>query len=394
VPYAIRIVFVMTTRPTSKLDALSGRTLWCALPALLAVCALAGCSDKNNAQAEAKKTPPSIPVLVAQAVEKPMALRLHAIGSVETVATVAVKARVDGQIFRAYVRDGQDVRKGDLLFQLDPKPYESQLAQVQANLAQSKAQLEYLSGQEKRYQELLAQNFVSREGYAQVASNFHATEASVNAAAAAVEAARVNLAYTTIRSPISGRAGKVLLSEGNLVKGNDTEALVVINQISPIYVSFAVPEQHLGEIRANNAAAPMRIEAEIEKDKMVPGKLAFADNTVDATTGTIRLRGLFVNEDKQLWPGQYVDTWITLRDEDNALVVPAQAVLNGPNGQYAYVVKEDSTTEMRPIAVSRTDGEEAVIASGLKAGETVVTDGASRLLPGSRVTVKTPEKAS
>ena len=155
---------------------------------VLAVCALAGCSDKNNAQAEAKKTSPSIPVLVAQAVEKPMALRLHAIGSVETVATVAVKARVDGQIFKAYVRDGQDVRKGDLLFQLDPKPYESQLAQVQANLAQSKAQLEYLSGQEKRYQELLAQNFVSREGYAQVASNFHATEASVNAAAAAVEA--------------------------------------------------------------------------------------------------------------------------------------------------------------------------------------------------------------
>lgn len=368
--------------------------MWCALSALLTVFTLSGCSDKNNAQAEAKKTPPAIPVLVAQAVEKPMPLRLHAIGSVETVATVAVKARVDGQIFRAYVRDGQDVGKGDLLFQLDPKPYESQLAQAQANLAQSQAQLEYLRGQESRYQELLAQNFVSREGYAQVASNFHAAEASVNSAAAAVESARVNLAYTTIRSPIGGRAGKVLLSEGNLVKGNDTNALVVINQISPIYVSFAVPEQHLGEIRANKANAPMRIEAEIEKGRMVPGKLAFADNTVDATTGTIRLRGLFTNEDKQLWPGQYVDTWITLRDEENALVVPAQAVQTGPNGPYAYVVKGDSSTEMRAIAVSRTDGEEAVIASGLKAGETVVTDGASRLLPGSRVSVKSAEKAS
>ena len=384
----------MITRPASKLDILPGRALWCALPALLAVCALAGCSDKNNAQAEAKKTPPAIPVLVAQAVEKPMPLRLHAIGNVETVASVAVKARVDGQIFRAYVRDGQDVAKGDLLFQIDPKPYQSQLAQAQANLAQSQAQLEYLRGQEKRYQELLAQNFVSREGYAQVASNFHSAEGSVNATAAAVESARVNLAYTTIRAPIGGRAGKVLLSEGNLVKGNDTSALVVINQISPIYVSFAVPEQHLGEIRANKANAPMRIEAEIEKGKRVPGKLAFADNTVDATTGTIRLRGLFVNDDKQLWPGQYVDTWITLRDEDKALVVPAQAVLNGPNGQYAYVVKEDSTTEMRAIAVSRTDGEEAVIETGLKAGETVVTDGASRLLPGSRVSVKSAEKSS
>ena len=384
----------MITRPALKLDTLSGHAWWYALPALLAVCALAGCSDKNNAQAEAKKTPPAIPVLVAQAVEKPMPLRLHAIGNVETVASVAVKARVDGQIFRAYVRDGQDVGKGDLLFQIDPKPYQSQLAQAQANLAQSQAQFEYLRGQEKRYQELLAQNFVSREGYAQVASNFHSAEASVNATAAAVESARVNLAYTTIRAPIGGRAGKVLLSEGNLVKGNDTNALVVINQISPIYVSFAVPEQHLADIRANKANAPMRIEAEIEKGKMVPGKLAFADNTVDATTGTIRLRGLFVNNDKQLWPGQYVDTWITLRDEDNALVVPAQAVLNGPNGQYAYVVKEDSTTEMRTIAVRRTDGEEAVIESGLKAGETVVTDGASRLLPGSRVSVKSAEKTS
>ena len=385
---------VMTTRTTSKPDTFPARALWCAFPAALAVFAFAGCSDKNNAQAEAKKTPPAIPVLVAQAVEKRMPLRLHAIGNVETVASVAVKARVDGQIFRAYVRDGQDVAKGDLLFQLDPKPYQSQLAQAEANLAQSQAQLEYLRGQEKRYQELLAQNFVSKEGYAQVASNYHSAEAGVNSASAAVESARVNLAYTTIRAPIGGRAGKVLLSEGNLVKGNDTAALVVINQISPIYVSFAVPEQHLPDIRAHKAKAPMAVEAEIEKGKMVPGKLAFADNTVDATTGTIRLRGLFANEDKQLWPGQYVDTWITLRDEQNALVVPAQAVQTGPNGPYAYVVKEDSSTEMRPIAVRRTDGEEAVIESGLKAGETVVTDGASRLLPGSRVSIKSAEKTS
>ena len=383
----------MTTRPLLKPCSFQTRALWCALAAVLAG-AFAGCSDKNNAQAEAKKSPPAIPVLVAQAVEKRMPLRLHAIGNVETVATVAVKARLDGQIFRAYVRDGQDVAKGDLLFQIDPKPYESQLAQAQATLAQSQAQLEYLRGQESRYQELLAQNFVSKEGYAQVASNFHAAEASVNATSAAVESARVNLAYTTIRSPISGRAGKVLLTEGNLVKANDTNALVVINQISPIYVSFAVPEQHLAEIRANKTKTPMRIEAEIEKGVMVPGQLAFADNTVDATTGTIRLRGLFANQDKQLWPGQYVDTWITLRDEANALVVPAQAVQTGPKGPYAYVVKEDSSAEMRTIAVRRTDGEEAVIESGLKAGETVVIDGASRLLPGSRVSIKSAEKPS
>jgi len=385
----------MSTRHNSTHADSPARAFWCTLSALLAASALAGCSDKNNAQAEAKKTQPAIPVLVAQAVEKRMPQRLHAIGNVETVASVAVKARVDGQIFRAHVRDGQDVAKGALLFQIDPKPYESQLAQAQAQLAQIQAQVEYLRGQEKRYQELLAQNFVSREGYAQVASNFHAAQAGVDAAAAAVESARVNLAYTVIRAPIGGRAGKVLLSEGNLVKANDINALVVINQISPIYVSFAVPEQHLAEIRAVKVKTPMRVEAEVEKGKkMIAGKLAFADNTVDATTGTIRLRGLFANEDKQLWPGQYVDTWITLRDEERALVVPAQAVQNGPNGQYAYVVKDDSSTEMRNVAVSRTDGEEAVIASGLKAGETVVTDGASRLLPGSRVTVKSADKAS
>ncbi len=363
--------------------------------ALIAATTLGACSDKNGAQAEAKKLPPSVPVLVAQVVEKSMPLRLHAIGNVETIASVAVKARVDGQITHVHVRDGQDVAAGDLLFQLDPKPYQSQLQQAQANLDHDQAQLDYLKGQEQRYQDLLKQNFVSKEGYAQVAANFRGAEASVKANEAAVQHARVNLGYTTIRAPIRGRIGKVMLSEGNLVKGNDTAQMLVINQLSPIYISVAVPQQYLNEIRTRQKAAPLRIEAALEKDgRTLPGKLAFIDNSVDVSTGTIKLRGIFDNREKDLWPGQFVDAWVSLRDEDRALVVPTQALQTGPKGQYVYVVKSDSSAELRAVEVARTEGEETVLVGGVAAGETVVVDGASRILPGTRLSVKAPEKTS
>ena len=362
---------------------------------LLAACTLCACSDKNGAQAEAKKSPPSVPVLVAQVVEKRMPLRLHAIGNVETIASVAVKARVDGQITHVHVRDGQDVAAGDLLFQLDPKPYQSQLEQAQANLDRDQAQLDYLKGQEERYQDLLKQNFVSKEGYAQVAANFRGAEAGVKANQAAVQHARVNLGYTTIRAPIQGRVGKVMLSEGNLVKGNDTVQMLVINQLSPIYVSVAVPQQYLNEIRTLHRTAPLRVEAALDKGgKTLAGKLAFIDNSVDVSTGTIKLRGIFENREKELWPGQFVDAWVSLRDDDKALVIPTQALQTGPKGQYVYVVKADSSAELRNVEVARTEGEETVLTGGVSAGETVVVDGASRILPGTRVSTKVPGKAS
>jgi multidrug efflux system membrane fusion protein len=362
---------------------------------LAAACALSACSERDGAQAQAQKTPPGVPVLVAQVVEKNVPLRLHAIGNVETIASVAVKARVDGQILRVHVRDGQDVAAGDLLFQLDPKPYQSQLEQAQANLAHDQAQLEYLTGQEKRYQDLLNQNFVSKEGYAQVAANFRAAEASVRADEAAVQHARVNLGYTTIRAPIQGRIGKVMLSEGNLVKANDTAPMLVINQLSPIYVSVAVPEQHLNEIRSRQRASALRMEVSLDRGTApLAGKLAFIDNSVDVTTGTIKLRGEFDNRDKSLWPGQFVDAWVTLRDDQNALVVPTQSLQTGPDGQYVYVVKGDATVEMRKVDVERTEGAETVLSAGLQPGETVVVDGASRLLPGARVSIRTAESAS
>jgi multidrug efflux system membrane fusion protein len=385
----------VTTRPILRPASNAARILAVTVPALLATCMLGACSDKSGgAQAEAKKAVPTVPVLIGKVVEKSMPLRLHAIGNVETVASVAVKSRVDAQIIVTHVRDGQDLVKGDPLFQLDPKPYQSQLEQAQANLARDQAQLDYLRGQEKRYQDLLKQNFVSQEGYAQVAANFRAAQASVSADEAAVQHARIDLGYTTIRSPINGRAGKVMLSEGNMVKANDTVAMVVINQLAPIYVSVAVPEQYLNEIRARQKKAPLRVDVELEKGKAISGKLAFVDNSVDVATGTIKLRGIFSNDDKQLWPGQFVESWVTLRDEEKALVVPTQALQTGPNGQYVYVVKEDSSVEFRPVQVARTEGAETVVAGGLKPGETVVVDGASRVTPGSKVNAKSPEKTS
>jgi multidrug efflux system membrane fusion protein len=367
------------------------RMLVIALPAILGACMLGACSDKSGAQAEAKKAAPTVPVLTGQVVEKSVPLRLHAIGNVETVASVAIKARVDGQIVATNVRDGQDLVKGNPLFQLDPKPYQSQLEQAQANLVHDQAQLDYLRGQEKRYQDLLKQNFVSQEGYAQVAANFRGAQASVSADEAAVQHARINLGYTVIRSPIDGRAGKVMLSEGNMVKANDTLAMVVINQIAPIYVSVAVPEQYLNEIRARQKTAPLRVEVELVKGNVISGKLAFVDNSVDVATGTIKLRGIFSNDDRQLWPGQFVESWVTLRDEEKALVVPTQALQTGPSGQYVYVVKPDSSVELRTVQVARSEGAETVLTGGLKPGETVVVDGASRLLPGSKVSTKSPD---
>jgi len=361
--------------------------------AALAACVQAGCGDKGAAPPDAKKSAPAVPVLTATVAQKRMPVRLHAIGTVEPVASVAIKARIDALITRVHVRDGQDVVKGDLLFQLDPKPFESQMARAQADLARDVAQLEHSQGQERRYKELLERNFVSPEAYAQVSANLRALESTIKGDESEVNRTRINLGYATIRSPISGRAGKILLTEGNLVKANDTVAMVVINQISPIYVALSIPQQHFEEIRRMQAKSPLLVDVPPEYAKTA-GRLAFADNTVDASTGTIKLRGIFDNTAKLLWPGQFVDTWLTLREEPAARVVPAQALQTGPKGQYVYVVKADATAELREVVVDRVEGSEAVIAKGLDPGESVVMDGASRLLPGSKVSAKSADKPS
>jgi multidrug efflux system membrane fusion protein len=341
---------------------------------------MTGCGKGGENKDGLKQTPP-VPVTVGVVAQKTVPFQLKAVGTVETLSTVNVKSLVDGQIVRVGIKDGQDVAKGQLLFQIDQRPFVAQLRQVEANQLKDQAQLTYASGQEKRYEELLQKNFISREAYAQIKANLDAAQALVKADQAAVENARVQLDYTSIRSPISGRAGKVLISGGNLVKANDTVSLVVINQISPIYVSFAVPEQFGGQIRQRHDAGTLNVEAmpRTAGTKPVEGKLAFIDNTVDATTGTLKLRAEFANKDRVLWPGDYAETTLTLRQDKDAIVVPYHAVQNGPRGTYVFVVQPDLKVGIRDVVVDRTVGADAIIARGLTPGEKIVIEGASRL---------------
>jgi multidrug efflux system membrane fusion protein len=349
---------------------------------------LAGCSSRSAPPA-ATATP--IPVTADGVVEKTMPVQIRAIGNAEASASVAIKARVDGQLVRVHFREGQDVAAGQLLFQIDPRPYEAQLQQAEAALARDRATLDYARTQEQRYQELLQQHFISQEMYAQVRTNRGTAEANVHADEAAVQNARLQLEYASIRSPIAGRTGKVLIQQGNLVKANDTNPLVVINAIRPIYVSFAVPEQYLEAIRARASGGRLRVIAGPPSSEQAPaqGLLDFVDNAVDPATGTVRLRAAFPNQDHRLWPGQFLQVQLTLREQSQALVVPAQAVQVGPRGQFVFVIRPDETVEVRDVTVDRTEGAETVIAKGVAVGERVVTEGQSRLTPGAKVQVRT-----
>ena len=341
---------------------------------------------------KAPKGPPAVPVMVARVDQQTVPVRLQAIGNVEAYLTVSLKARVDGQIVAVNFREGQAVKNGELLFRIDPRPYQAALRQAEANALRDRAAREQARSQERRYQELLAKNFISKEAYAQIRTNAETAEATAKASQASLENARLNLEYCTIRSPLDGYVGKVLLQAGNLVKANDVNPLVVINQVKPIYVNFAVPEQYLPEVRKHNAAGPLRAEV-LASDAAAPratGRLAFIDNAVDPSTGTIRLRAQFDNEQAQLWPGQFVNVALQLYEQADALVIPALAVQNGPDGQYVYVIGDDMLAEMRRIKVQRTDAERAIVAAGLAKGERVVTRGQLRLGPKTRVQIGKP----
>lgn len=346
--------------------------------------------SRAKGERKAQAGPPRVPVTVAVVTRETVPVRLRAIGNVEPYQTVAVKARVDGQIVAVNFREGQAVRKGEVLFRIDPRPYEAALRQAQANALRDRAARDQARSQEQRYQELLAKNFISKEAYAQFRTNAETAEATAKASQAALENARLNLEYCTIRAPLDGYVGKVLLQAGNLVKANDVNPLVVINQVKPIYVTFAVPEQYLSEVRRYNVAAPLRVDV-LPADPGAPrpsGKLVFIDNAVDPSTGTIRMRGQFENADAALWPGQFVNVSVRIYDQADAIVVPSQAVQTGPNGQYVYVIGDDSLAELRGIQVQRADGQRAIVASGLQPGERVVTSGQLRLGPKTPVQVR------
>ena len=368
----------------------TGRSL-----ALAAACFAAAACGTKQVGAPPKE---SVPVTVGTAARQDVPVEVRAIGHVDPYSSVAVKARVGGEVVRVGFKEGQDVRKGDLLFQIDPRPYEATLAQMRAQLERDRAVAKNTEDQVKRYADLVQKDYVTKEQYDATRSGSEAAAATVKADEAMLENAKLQLSYCTVTAPIDGRAGSVLVYPGNQVKGNDDKPLVVLNQVNPVYVSFAVPESSLAAIRKHaRPGQRLKVTASTTGASGPPpaGELTFLDNAVDMTTGTILLKATFANENHSLWPGEYVDVVLTLATEPGAVVVPSQAVQNGQSGQYVYVVKNDLTVESRKITVSRLHGTLAVVGSGLAPGERVVTDGQLRLAPGARVEIKQTEgKAS
>jgi len=413
---------------------------------LLLAATATGCSGGN---AESKQPPrrPVVPVAVAPVERKSVPLQIQAIGTVEAYQVVSVRAQVGGELMNVHIKEGQDVRKGDLLFTIDPRPYEAALAQAEATLAkdhgqvqQARATLQRDSARvsqsraallrdqaqaknaevsEKRYRDLLKRELIAQEQYDQIkttseslAATVRADEADVASAEetlkadeaairsaeqivkadeAVVQNARVQLGYTTIRSPFDGRTGSLQLNQGNVVRsgGTSDSTLLVINQIQPVYVSFTVPQQQLPQIKRYMAEGTLTVEALASgESRPERGTVTFIDNAVDQTTGTIRLKATFANAERRLWPGQFINVALTLTVEPDAIVIPSQALQTGQQGAFVFVVKPDATVETRRVVVARTQGSESVITSGLAAGESVVTDGQPRLVQGAKVEVR------
>jgi multidrug efflux system membrane fusion protein len=320
-----------------------------------------------------------------------MPLSVDIVGTVEAFSTVAVRAQVTGELKTVNFQQGDDVQAGQVLFALDPRPLEAALNQAEANLQRDTAQAANAKVIAERMDDLVERGVGTREQRDTARTTAAALDAVVGANKAAVENAKVQLQYATIRAPIAGRTGALMVHAGNLVRANDQTPLVVINQISPIYVSFGVPEGLLPDVRRYMAVRQLEVQATPPNEGGPPasGSITFIDNQVDQTTGTIRMKATFPNANRRLWPGQFVNVVVRLSTEPNAIVVPSVAVQNGPDGQYVFVVKNDQTVEMRPVTVARTAGNETVVKTGVAVGETVVTDGQIRLVPGSRISIKT-----
>ncbi|MEN6319857.1 MAG: efflux RND transporter periplasmic adaptor subunit [Syntrophaceae bacterium] len=342
-----------------------------------------GCSSKKD-----KTAMPPAPVTVASAVSKIVPVQINAIGNVEPYQTISVRAQITGQITKINFKEGQDVRRGYLLFELDCRPYQEALKQAEANLARDTAQAKNAETDLQRYTALLEDQFVTRQQYDQVRTNWAALAATLKADRAVVENSRVQIQYCSIHSPLEGRTGSLKVNQGNILKANDVE-VVVVNQIEPIYVAFAIPEKDLPAVKQHQAKGRLKVEAVITGDaRPETGVLTFIDNAVNKVTGTITLKGTFANREKRLWPGQFVSTVLTITTIPDAIVVPSRAVNTGQSGQYVFIVKPDLTVEMRPVTIGSSLGGETVILQGLRAGEQVVTDGQLRLIPGAKVTIK------
>ena len=355
-----------------------------ALPAGLAALALfAACGGGKKAGG-----PPAAPVTASKAVQKDVPILVTAIGTVEPYNSVSIKSLVGGEITRVAFREGQDVKKGDVLFVIDPRPYQAALQQAEGILARDRAQSASAQAQAERYADLVKKDYVTKQQYDDAVAAAGAVRSSVQADEAAVAAARVSLGYCTIRAPIDGRTGNVLVQLGNVVKANDVP-LLVLNQITPIYVTFSVPEARLPEIRKESAQGPLKVTASSSDESSHEGELTLINNQVDPATGAILLKATFPNADKALWPGSFVNVSLTLGTRKGAVVVPENAVQEGQQGNYVFVVKADGTADMRPVTVGQRMNGDALIEKGVEPGEEVVTDGQLRLYPGAKVEIRT-----
>ena len=331
----------------------------------------------------------AIPVVVGTVKIKAMPVEVIAIGHVEPVSTVSIEAQVPGQLLDVHFKEGDFVRKGQLLLTLDPRPYEAALSQAKAALARDKATAVNNRLQAQRYAKLLAEGIVPASQVESYTSTADASDAVVNADEAAIKTAELNLEYCTIYSPLDGRTGALMLKPGNLVKVADVP-IIVINQVNPIYVNFGIPQQFWPEIKKYMAQGTLRVKATVPKDSGAAeeGSVAFVDNAIDPSTGNIHLRAAFTNSQNRLWPGLYVNIVLTLSEQAGAIVVPAQAVLQGNMGSFVYVVRPDKRVEPRTIIPIRTIQGETVVEKGLQSGEMIVTDGQARLEPNARVEIK------
>ena len=355
----------------------------------VAMTSLTACGKKDQAQPANASARPAAPVVVAVAEQRDVPVQLSAIGNVESYQTVQIRSQVNGQIQSIFFKEGQDVHKGQLLFQLDKKPFQADLEKAQGMLQHDEAQAANSRLQAERYNVLEMQGVASKEQADQVRAQAKADASAVYADKAAVDAAKVQLQYTDIKAPIDARTGALLMNVGNLVKANDTPFLVQLNQVTPIYATFSIPENQLDAVR-KFAAGNLKVLAFPKGQNTNPaeGKLTFIDNGVDMQTGTVKLKATFANKDRRLWPGQYVDVVLNLSTRKQAVLVPTKAIQTGQQGQYVYVVTPQSTAESRNVETSGTYQNSTVIAGGVSAGEKVVVDGQLRVAPNAKVLVQ------
>src|SRR5437867_1232537 len=393
-----------------------------ALPAIIITVLLTSCGRAPQGKAGGQAFPP-VPVTIGQAAEEMVPISVQTVGNVEAFSTVEVKAQLSGPIVAVKFAEGTIVKQGDPLFEIDSRPFretlrqaeaavakdQAQLRVAEANLARSRAQLKNAQAESVRFEQLSKEGISTRQQEDQVRTAAEVAEhaargdeaaiesirAALESDRAALEQAKLNLAYCEIRAPISGRAGNLLMHPGNLVKANGDNPLVVINQIVPIFVTFGIPERYLGELSRQHSRHKLSVEASPEKDsnRAVRGTLAVIDNAVDPNTGTIRLKAVFDNKGGRLWPGQFVNVVVTL-DTQKATLIPAEAVQAGQSGSCVYVVKTDQTVEPRPVVVGQTVASKVIVEKGVAAGETIVTDGQSRLFPGAKIAGSSPAACS